>query len=311
MSAEVSIILIPDYQPGQDKAWGDLRKTVKGLAEQDYDGEAEFVLVEERRFANSIPSDLFETLPSLRVLFIDTEMSSYEMKNFGAEECKSELVVILDGDCAPAPGWLSAFMRAMRDNPNASVVSGRTRYPGETFFSRAMGLLSRVYVDRGVAGPTDHISNNNAGFRRSAYLEHPLPIDAGVFAAGLQTINMQAADALLYFEPNMAVIHDYPGWAFESDARRYMGWGAIVSRLKDRRMPRAWLTNLSYLSIPVLFVGHILKSWWRAALYHRHYGVQTWQLPGVFGLAVLSHALEVPGMVAAYRGRGVGVTDYR
>lgn len=307
----VSVIIIADYQVGQDKAWDDLRATVKGLAAQDYDGPVEFIAIEERRFERAIPPDLAQTLPSLKFVFTDGEMSSYEMKNLGAQDAKADLVILLDGDCAPAPGWLSAFVRAMHDNPDVCAVSGRTRYPGHSFFERAMGLLSRAYVDRGAAGPTAHISNNNAGFRRAAYLGHPLPFDAGVFASGLQAIDMTHAGHKLYFEPEMAVIHDYSGWILERDARRYMGYGSIVSRLKDRRMPRAWVTNLSYLSIPILFVGHILKSWWRAALYHRHYGVRTFQLPAVFALAVMVHGLEVPGMVKAYRGKPINDTDYR
>ena len=150
-----------------------------------------------------------------------------------------------------------------------------------------------------------------AGFRRAAYLRHPLPTDAGVFASGMQVVDMLEAGCALHFEPDMAVVHDYPGWSFERDARRYMGWGSVVERLKDRRMPRAWVTNLSYLSIPILFVAHLLRSWTRALRCHRHYGVRTWQLPAVFGLAVVAHALEVPGMVTAYRGKRVGETDYR
>jgi len=112
---------------------------------------------------------------------------SYPLKNAGVQAATADLVAVLDADCVPAPGWLRAGVEAMRQRPDAVAISGRTTYPGRSTLERALGLLSRSYVDRGTAGPVRLLSTNNMICRRSVFSADPLPDDAGPFAYRLLT----------------------------------------------------------------------------------------------------------------------------
>jgi hypothetical protein len=116
-----------------------------------------------------------------------------------------ERVVCLDADCVPRPGWLRAAVAAMRRWPQAVAVSGRTTYPGRSTFEKALGLLSRCYVDGGSAGEVHLLSTNNMIFRRAVFRAHPLPEDAGPLAYRIVTERLRRNGGALYFEPDMLV----------------------------------------------------------------------------------------------------------
>src|SRR5271170_2877407 len=121
----VSVVIISDYATGDDAAWNELRTTLKALAQQDFHESAEFLLVESAELASLIPSDLSTILPNLRVISVP-KSSSYELKNAAVQAASTELVAMVDGDCAASPQWLRALVYALRAHPDAMVVSGRT-----------------------------------------------------------------------------------------------------------------------------------------------------------------------------------------
>jgi hypothetical protein len=208
-------------------------------------------------------------------------------------------------------GWLSGFFAAMERYPDAAVVSGPTRYPGTTLTERCMSLLSRSYVDPGGRGYTAHISNNNAGYRREAYLRCPLPTDLGVYASRVQAEAMRDAGCRMVFEPGMAVTHDYEGWEMERDIRRSMGHGQVLIRLRDRTLPHAWMVRMGVAGIPVFVAGRLLFTMWKCLTVAGSHGIRPWQVPYALALAVPVHLMEIPGMLLAHRDRPVADTVYR
>jgi len=174
MKPKISVVIVSDYGSGDAKGWNDLRETLTALAQQDYQGPVEYLLVESSAFASEVPADLTDLLPGLTTIFFDVE-SSYALKNEGAKVAKAELIGVLDGDFAPDAGWVRCLVKTFDEFPDAAVVSGRTIYRSSSVTERIIGLLSRGYLDRGVAGPTDSIANNNAGFTREALLAPPFP----------------------------------------------------------------------------------------------------------------------------------------
>lgn len=306
----VSIVIVSDYAGGETKAWNNLRATLAGLARQDFKGPTEFLLSECADIEQQIPSDLALTLPSLRIV-LSSASSSYELKNEGVRVASADIVAIIDADCIPDPGWLRHLMDAMQDHPNVAAVSGRTVYAGCNLTQRVLALLSRCYLDPGRAGSTRFISNNNAGFRRSVFLTHPLPTDAGPFASRLQSEAILRSGGRLLFEPRMRVVHDFQGWPMEVDIRRNIGYARITTRLRDRSLPYAWLTHLGYASIPLFAAAKTLDSCLDCMRCGRHYSVRWYELFAAFCLAVVVHALEIPGMISAFRGRRITETNYR
>jgi hypothetical protein len=97
----------------------------------------------------------------------------------------------------------------------------------------------------------------------------------------------------------------------ERDIRRNMGFGTVFTRLRDRALPYAWVARLGLASIPLFVAGKTLDNWWDCLRCGPAYGLRWHEYPAAFGLAVVLHLMEVPGMVAALRGRELTDTVYR
>jgi hypothetical protein len=310
MRAVVSVIVVSDYAAGDAEASDDLRTSLRALARQDVDEPIEVLLVESRANADRIPADLTAILPSLKVV-TSPAASSYELKNEGVHAATADLVVLLDADCTPSRDWLRRAIASMRAHPEAAVISGRTRYAGRGLEQRVLAVLSRAYLDPGKAGPTVFISNNNAIFRRAVFLEHPLPTNAGPFAARMQSESILRAGKQLLFEPTMCVVHEFAGWVMERDIRRNIGYGTIRIRQLDPRMPWAWMAKLGVVSIPLFVLARTVDSCWDALRAGRHYGLRWFEQPVAFVLALVVHLLEIGGMRSAFRHEGIATTAYR
>jgi hypothetical protein len=182
----ISVVVVCDYDAGRHGGWADIRKTLTALAVQDIEEPAEFILCQSEEFREEMPDDFTRILPDLKIVFAPCQ-SAYELKKVGVKAASSELVAMLDADCLPRRDWLRRLLDALRRHPEAAAVSGRTFYGGKSLWARTFALFSRAYVNPGGDGPTRFVCDNNAGYRRSAYLAHPIPTDMGNFAAHLQS----------------------------------------------------------------------------------------------------------------------------
>ena len=109
----------------------------------------------------------------------------------------------------------------------------------------------------------------------------------------------------------MWVVHDFKGWAMEKDHRRNSGYSTIITRLVDPRLPYAWLVHCGPLAIPLISLGKVINSFKDCLRCSHRYDVRWFELPLALLVAIAIHLLEIPGMIAAYRGKSVGVTRYR
>jgi hypothetical protein len=306
----VSVILVSDYAAGDDKGWDDLRHVLVALARQDYSGVFECVLSEHDQLAATIPTDLTDLLPSLRVV-TSPHAGSYALKNHGVSQALADIAVILDADCSPSPDWLTNIVAAFSAHPDADAISGRTKYEGRSLLERTLALLSRSYLDTVHAGSAGFISNNNAAWKRSAYLQHPLPTDAGPFAARMQSESVLRAGGTLRFEPTMCVVHEFEGWGMEADIRRHTGFGTVVTRLRDPRLPYARLIRSGRMAIPAIALGKTWNAWRDCVRCWRVFGLRAHEVPFALVMAPLLIALETSGMWAAYMDRDITGSSYR
>lgn len=306
----VSVIIVSDYGSGTARSWSTERACIAALAAQDLDEPAEFILCEDERYRGEVPSDLTESLAGSRVLFA-SDATSYSLKNAGVREASAPIIALLDADCRPDADWLRLLVQSFRSNPDISVVSGRTFYEGAGVWERVLCLLTRSYLDPGRMGESAFASNNAGGFRKDVYLKHPLPENLGAFAARMQSESIRRSGGILWFEPRMRVVHEFEGWPMEADIRRNIGYGTVVTRLVDERMPYASLVRAGVASIPLIVAGKLLNTWRDCARCARAYGVRWHELPLALAAAVAVQIMEVPGMIAAYRGRSIGASAYR
>jgi hypothetical protein len=109
----------------------------------------------------------------------------YEMKNLGAEHATGDILVFLDSDVVPEPGWLRNLLTPFSDAA-VGVVAGNTYVPPKTVYSRAFALCwmfplraedgplqdwGALFRDGAeVAGGEVHPFANNIAFRRTVFL---------------------------------------------------------------------------------------------------------------------------------------------
>lgn len=309
-SPRLSVIVVSDYAAGSEKSWGGIRRALLAWADQEGHPAEEFILVESTRFEGRIPSDVVKIVPNMKILYIDAE-SSYELKNRAVESSTGDWLAIVDTDCLPQRSWLKLLRAAISQHPDVAAISAKTLYPGRSRKERLLGLLSRSYLDPGRRGPTRFISGNAACFRRECYLRHPLPLGLGAFASRIQSEAFLRDGGTLLFDPALVVIHDFEGWAMERDIRRNHGYGTVITRLSDKRLPYARLIRVGILAIPLIVTGKTFDTLRDCFRCFRHYNVKTYELPLALAFTIVTHILEIPGMLAAYRGQCIGVTAWR
>ena len=306
----ISVVIVCDHAAGNDDGWTDTRKTLAALAVQDAQEPAEFILCESEEFREKIPTDLTEILPALKILLVAGH-SSYELKNAAVEAASCELIAMLDADCVPNPDWLRRLLQSLRTHPLAVAISGKTTYGGTSLAMRAVTLLSRAYADPGRDGPSWAVSDNNAGYRRSAYLAHPLPTHLGGFAAHVQSEEFRRHGLLLWFDAGIRVVHGYDGWSTEKDIRRNRGYSTVNTRLLEPSLPFTWPVRLGPIGIAPIVARNIRLSWRECRRCGPSYGIRWYELPLVMLASVGLNLLEIPGMLAAFRGSGLGKTQFR
>jgi hypothetical protein len=291
----LSVIITVDYRAGEDQAWNGLRDVLRALAAQATD-EVEFVLVESAALRDALPGDLCDALPGLRVVFAEADGAG-QLKNEGVARARADRIAMLDGDCVPAPGWLTACSETARSRPDKAVVSGRTIYPGDSLVSRVLALLNRSYVEGDGRGATEHVSQNNAVYRRATLEAAPFSRHAGTHSSRLQSEAMRRLGASFGFEPAMTVVHQHTGWADEREIRSDLGYSVVRVRREDPSVPHAWMTRLGILSVPAIFAARTGHSWWLCLKHAPRYRVRPYELPAAMLLAVVCCALEMPGVV--------------
>ena len=307
-----SIVVISDFHAGEPDSWADVADVFRCLAAQDFLEPVEVLLVCATEEAAKLPPDLRALLPGVQIVSVGG-VTSYDLKNAGAVAAAAEIVFLLDADCSPVPGWLTAAMRHLREHPQAVVVSGRTTYKGAGADWRIMAMLDRGYVEPGGSGTTRAISNNNAAFRRDTLLRHPLANDIGPFGSRPHADNILAEGGELRFEPGMVAAHGFAGWAMVRDIRFGQGFAAIRYRQLRPETRYGTIVAMGFFGLPILVAGSVVRSWWDCLRLWREFQVPLTAVPLALAIAVVMRAFELPGMIAALRQRPVGseATAYR
>ncbi len=93
-------------------------------------------------------------------------------RNLGAQHASAEVLIFLDADTAPEPGWLNALTAPLEEDPKVVAVKGR-------YITRQRGMVARFsqlefeekYARLEHAARVDFVDTGTAAYRRDVFLK--------------------------------------------------------------------------------------------------------------------------------------------
>lgn len=284
-STRVSIVLEWDNSitGGAERARSVLAALSLQLTELDRDVELVSVFDDQMLERVAVERALADRMPpGVPVTLVASAGSRYyEQKNLGASRAKGDIVLFVDSDTKPEPGWLAEMVRPF-DDASVEAVAGAVYTEAEGLSGKAFALSWNFPLrpSDGVMEPTVHFSANTVAFRRLAFLEQPFPDDLR-FRGQCHTLALALAErgVTVWSNPNARVAHPRPS-----------GFGYIIRRAICRGHDRLLTAQLDGTSTSFGRSLHVVGSDLKRSLHRvragrRRVGLAAWQVPAAVGLA--------------------------
>jgi len=198
-------------------------------------------------------------------------------RNRGALLAAGDLLVFLDADCRPAPGWLARLLAG--HDAGAAVVGGALDLPrGLSPMARCDYYCGWYHVhSRRPAGEVPNHPPGNLSVRRRDFARTPGFTEQQPVAYAHEELAWQAevrrAGGRIQFEP-AAIVYHYNRPGFRNLLRRNYRWGysAIESKSPTGAARLAWVYRYPALlvaaSLPLALgsTAYILACWLRAGV---------------------------------------------
>lgn len=185
-SAPPPISIVLEWETGGECARGRARACLEALSRQCAEraaggaGAPEVILVHDplaatRREVLAAASGL-EWAGGFVIAEPPRPLGYYEKKNFGFARSRGSIVVFVDSDLAPEPGWLASILEPFSD-PAKNVVVGLTHFETRTLYERAMALfwIFEAREPHPLVRRTERLVSNNIAFRRAVFAALPFP----------------------------------------------------------------------------------------------------------------------------------------
>lgn len=246
----LSVVMVSDFEAGEEKTWQDEIALVRALAEQDIQQPVEVVLVESESLrSQAVPRVLYDYLPELKLHYCDSEKSSV-LKDYGVSVSQGRYIAVLESDCIPSRNWLRLLLAAVSDD-KFDIASGRTWYGDETSYRRVLNLLHRSWDDLGYSCESVHISNNGAMYSRAVLTRFPYPDGVTPFvSADERNDRIRKAGYRFYFERTVAMRHAIGGLSFIWDYQRNKGHQRMMTH---HRLTCKAVIKLMFLRLKKVF----------------------------------------------------------
>ena len=146
-----------------------------------------------------------------RLQFIDTgkPILAASARNRGIEASDAELLIFLDSDCLPQPGWLQGHLSAQQ--AGHKVVSGSVLPAGDNYWHLTYNLtLFHQLLATNPAGERDFLATLNLSVHRSVIEQVGMMNPAINRVEDVDwTTRMRRAGIQPYFSPSAPVLHDH------------------------------------------------------------------------------------------------------
>jgi len=221
-------------------------------------------------------------------------LTYYKLKNYGVSRTSTELVIMLDSDAAPQPGWLPNLLAPFED-PEVMAVGGFTVLGCNDLLSRVMALIWIFHMrsERVATKRRKKINANNCAFRTAFFQANPWP-DLPAFKKQcgfwLRDIDKRGVKWVRTVEA-MTVHAPHPGFEF-------LAWRAWTAGL-DRDFQACQTvtpTRLGRLGYALWFwVKKSARSTSRIITKGREVDLPVWQMPAALAVAYWYHTIMLAG----------------
>jgi len=219
----------------------------------------------------------------------------YALKNAGAAASRGDLLVFLDSDAVPEPGWLRGLLAGFTD-PERKVIGGNTYIESTGIYSKTFAL-AWFFPPRGADGPPVPASNflaNNVAFRRGAFLPVGFDLEDGLSKGACQRLSQRLREAGtgIWRAPRARCSHPPPNGIRHFVAR-------AIAQGRDIA-----LSPSSKAVTPGESVGRLIRNQQAAAAkilqHRREVGMSAVELPVSLVIAATYYALYFAGEVMSH-----------
>jgi GT2 family glycosyltransferase len=187
----------------------------------------------------------WEGLP-IRVITVSTP-GTVAARNAGLDDCKTDILAIIDDDTSPQVDWLSCIMENFRRDPLLGGLGGRDRcFDGVRFDDRKEAVVGKIqwygrtignhHLGFGKVREVDMLKGANMSFRAKAFAN--VRFDARLKGNGAQpsedfcfSVHVKASGWKLAYDPSVVVDH----YASQrAEPRHYVGIAAVVDEAAFR-----------------------------------------------------------------------------
>ena len=160
----------------------------------------------------------------------------YQQKNAGAALARGDIVIFLDSDVVPEPGWLAA-LTAPFASPGVDVVCGNTFVDPDGLYAAAMALTWIFPLRSAESGlvRSPYFYANNVAIRRAVFARHPFP-ETGQFRGqcGFLADELVRSGHEIYLSRDAQVAHAPPQGLKHFVVRAL--WGGHDDRIRAKRL---------------------------------------------------------------------------
>ena len=248
MAPSLSVV-IPAHNAGRT-----LGSVLAALAGQDSPPD-EVIVVDD---ASADATGELAARSGARVLRNERPLFAGGSRNRGWEEASGDLVVFLDSDAVPQPGWGAGFRRAAREYPGAIVGCART-FSADTPWGWVAHLqIETPYLPLGEPRRVKFVSSYCMAVPRDA----PVRWDSsyggedGIFCADAIGAGLE-----LVFDPRFHALHDHRRESFADLRRQQTRFAYSLARIgavqregiHKRVLARAPLHYFALVRLPVIY----------------------------------------------------------
>lgn len=256
--------------------------------------------VDERIVRDAVKESIDMNSWNVDVRIISTEnLDYYRQKNFGVKQASADIIIFLDSDVIPEPGWLQGIMDAFRD-PGVQIVSGSAYLTTESFYERAFAAFWIFPTRKDVATLTRHNNfyANNVAFRKEVIEQHPFP-ESDTFRGQCTELakQLKTNGYILYLQGSSQVSHPPPN-GISHFIQRAIGNGHDLLLVKRRKQYGFLRANpaASFFRFVRLTLLALLKIMRRRT----KVGLSVIEILPAFMIAVSYHFLQFIGEIITF-----------